>query len=413
MHVREIASRLRVSDVDHLGLERMLDSLSLEGVLDGATRPALQAERGRRGRRARRARPGTRRGARRAAHGASARLRLRREPDPGTSGDDVFIPPDALGGAMHGDKVRVRVRARGARGAEGEMVADPRARHRSAWPGRCTAKARARGSSPTTRACAVPSSCRAPSTSAGSEGNSGNDGDAVVVRDHALARVAAARTPRGARGGARAPGRALGRGREDPRARAHRASRTPRRPSPRPRPSATKSPRRMKEGRDGPSSPPASDHRPRRRARPRRRRVGRAHDRGGYRAWIAIADVSTYVTPGTAIDDEAKARGCSVYLPDRAIPMLPRALSSNLCSLLPDVDRLCLCVEVEIDASGHVDREPPRARRHAVAREAHVRRRRPRARAVERGDASSPRPRRWSTGCASRTSSRAPSARSG
>jgi len=77
-------------------------------------------------------------------------------------------------------------------------------------------------------------------------------------------------------------------------------------------------------------------------------------DRGGYRAWIAIADVSTYVTPGTAIDDEAKARGCSVYLPDRAIPMLPRALSSNLCSLLPDVDRLCLCADVELDSKGEV-----------------------------------------------------------
>ena len=75
---------------------------------------------------------------------------------------------------------------------------------------------------------------------------------------------------------------------------------------------------------------------------------------GGYRAWIAIADVSTYVTPGSAIDDEAKRRGCSVYLPDRAIPMLPRALSSNLCSLLPHVDRLCLCAQVDLDASGAV-----------------------------------------------------------
>jgi len=64
--------------------------------------------------------------------------------------------------------------------------------------------------------------------------------------------------------------------------------------------------------------------------------------------------VSTYVTPGSALDEEAKNRGCSVYLPDRAIPMLPRALSSNLCSLLPAVDRLCLCVEAEIDASGAV-----------------------------------------------------------
>ncbi|MEO7113190.1 MAG: VacB/RNase II family 3'-5' exoribonuclease, partial [Polyangiaceae bacterium] len=73
---------------------------------------------------------------------------------------------------------------------------------------------------------------------------------------------------------------------------------------------------------------------------------------GGYKAWIAIADVSSYVTPGTKIDDEALKRGCSVYLPDRAIPMLPRPLASNLCSLLPDVMRLCLCVEAEIDSAG-------------------------------------------------------------
>src|SRR6201981_1788845 len=65
-------------------------------------------------------------------------------------------------------------------------------------------------------------------------------------------------------------------------------------------------------------------------------------DDGGYIAWIAIADVSSYVRPGPALDVEARRRGCSVYLPDRAIPMLPRPLSSNLCSLLPDVIRLCL-----------------------------------------------------------------------
>jgi ribonuclease R len=75
---------------------------------------------------------------------------------------------------------------------------------------------------------------------------------------------------------------------------------------------------------------------------------------GGYRAWIAIADVSTYVTSGTSLDEEAKTRGVSVYLPDRAIPMLPRALSSNLCSLLPDVDRLCLCVVADLDAAANV-----------------------------------------------------------
>ena len=75
---------------------------------------------------------------------------------------------------------------------------------------------------------------------------------------------------------------------------------------------------------------------------------------GGYRVWIAIADVSHYVTEHSALDTASCERGCSVYLPDRAIPMLPRALSSNLCSLLPDVVRLCMCVEVELDAQAVV-----------------------------------------------------------
>ena len=64
--------------------------------------------------------------------------------------------------------------------------------------------------------------------------------------------------------------------------------------------------------------------------------------------------MSSYVVPGTELDKEAKTRGCSVYLPDRAIPMLPRPLSSNLCSLLPDVVRLCLCADVTLDAGGNV-----------------------------------------------------------
>src|SRR5262249_46257481 len=75
---------------------------------------------------------------------------------------------------------------------------------------------------------------------------------------------------------------------------------------------------------------------------------------GSYTVWIAIADVSHYVRPGTALDAAALARGCSVYLPDRAIPMLPRSLSSHLCSLLPDTVRLCLCVEAKIDPAGAV-----------------------------------------------------------
>jgi ribonuclease R len=74
----------------------------------------------------------------------------------------------------------------------------------------------------------------------------------------------------------------------------------------------------------------------------------------GYRAYIAIADVSEYVVEGTALDREARARGCTIYLPDRAIPMVPSALAADLCSLLPDRDRLCLCVIADIDKQGQV-----------------------------------------------------------
>jgi ribonuclease R len=75
----------------------------------------------------------------------------------------------------------------------------------------------------------------------------------------------------------------------------------------------------------------------------------------GYRAYIAIADVSEYVQPGSALDEEALERGCTIYLPDRAIPMLPAALAADLCSLLPEQERLTLCVIVELDRDGSVE----------------------------------------------------------
>ncbi len=73
---------------------------------------------------------------------------------------------------------------------------------------------------------------------------------------------------------------------------------------------------------------------------------------GGWRLWVAIADVSYYVRPGTALDDEAISRGNSVYFPSQVIPMLPEKLSNGLCSLNPDVDRLCMVCEMTISASG-------------------------------------------------------------
>jgi len=94
-----------------------------------------------------------------------------------------------------------------------------------------------------------------------------------------------------------------------------------------------------------------------------------AEEKGdGFRLVVAIADVSHYVTQGSALDDEAYNRGTSVYFPQRVVPMLPESLSNGLCSLNPDVDRLCMVCDMSIERDGQIKRArfyPATMRSHA------------------------------------------------
>lgn len=76
----------------------------------------------------------------------------------------------------------------------------------------------------------------------------------------------------------------------------------------------------------------------------------------GFRVVVAIADVSAYVKPGGSIDEDAYSRGTSTYFPNYVVPMLPEELSNELCSLKPDVNRLCFCCEMQLDFQGAIQK---------------------------------------------------------
>ncbi|MEP6941135.1 MAG: ribonuclease R [Rudaea sp.] len=90
---------------------------------------------------------------------------------------------------------------------------------------------------------------------------------------------------------------------------------------------------------------------------------------GGFRLIVAIADVSHYVRPGTALDDEAVKRSTSVYFPGFVVPMLPETLSNGICSLNPKVERLCMACEMHVGYDGEVTR----AKFHSAVMRSHAR----------------------------------------
>jgi ribonuclease R len=267
------------------------------------------------------------------------------------TGDDVFVSNEGLLGAMHGDKVVVAITGRGPRGPEGEIV-----RILERGIARVAGVLRRRGKSawlePDDTRVRGPIVLTGDVDVRGPEGNSGQDGDAAVV--------ALTRYPEFS--GENAEGKlvaVLGKpgeiGVEVAKVLVARQVAEVHSPEAFAEADAfgAEVPLHMLEGREDLTHVPLPTIDPED-ARDHDDAVWVERHDGGYRAYVAIADVSAYVTPGTHLDAEAKARGCSVYLPDRAIPMLPRPLSSNLCSLLPDVIRLCLCTEIILDAGGAV-----------------------------------------------------------
>ena len=269
-------------------------------------------------------------------------------------GQDVFIPEEKLGGAMHGDTVVVRVTGQSSRGVDGEVLRISvrgktriggilRRKNSSAWVEADDTRFRHRVVLTGTM------------DTQGAEGNSGEDGDSVVVEitrfpempdENPEGRLLAVLGRPGVLG-TEVRKALLVAGIEE----VHSASATEQAES-----YGETVPTRMLAGRVDLTAIPLPTIDP---------EDARDHDdavwvtrkkNGGFQVHVAIADVSSYVTPGTALDEEARERGCSVYLPERAIPMLPRALSSNLCSLLPDQIRLCLCVVAELDAQGVVEK---------------------------------------------------------
>lgn len=327
LHARELAKELGVREGDYLGFLEMLGGLTLDGAIRGLPGQRFRSVKGA----AREVREG----------------RVRVHPrgfgfvcSPGVA-DDVYVQEGGLGGAMHGDMVRVEVMARSWRGLEGRVQEVLQ-----------RANARVQGVLRKTRHGGWlevdDARVRGPIVLHGQL--DGEDGDAAVVE--------IVRFPES--------------GDENPEGKLLEALGPPGSPDVETRKVL------LRQGIDETFSlevqqevervaqsidPSTIEGREDLRdldfvtidpedARDRDDAVWVREIDDGFESWVAIADVAAYVQPGTPLDEEALERGFSVYLPDRAVPMLPSTLSSRLCSLEQDEDRLCLAVWMKFDDKG-------------------------------------------------------------
>ena len=331
LHARELATRLGVDEASYSRLLTLLDQLSLDGTVKPISGQRFKAQK----------RP--------ESGGSTWEGMLSVHPRgfgfvAAVGHDDVYIAPDGIGGAMHGDRVQVTPIGRTSRGVEGRIESIV-ARRSPRLAGVLRRKGKSVWLEPDDARVRGPIVVSA-------HAKVGNDGDAAVVSITRFPAYANENAEADLVAVLGAPGdpvveveKILLREQiqeEHPDAALREAEAM-----------AAKLSRLHADGRVDlrhvplPTIDPedARDH-------DDAVWVERAGD--GYRAWVAIADVSEYVQPGSELDAEARARGCTIYLPDRANPMLPAALAADLCSLMPEAERLCLCVIAELDRGGVV-----------------------------------------------------------
>jgi ribonuclease R len=327
LHAREVAQRLSVREGDYLALLQLLNELTFEGAIRGMPGQRFRAGRG---------------------HNAEIREGVLSLHPRGfgfvstpSQSEDVYIPPSSLAGAMHRDRVRVAILTRSRRGLEGriEQVLERanlrvagllRRRGRSAWLEPDDVRVRGpivlpSGVDALDGAAAVVQITRYPQLSdenpegvilacLGEPGNPTVELRKVLLREGLEDDFAPEAIEQAAAFGSNID-RVAAAGREDLRE----------------IPFVTIDPDDARDHDDA---------------------IWVSKSASGFELWVAIADVAQYVQASTPLDEAARARAFSVYLPDRAIPMLPPALSSNLCSLVAEQDRLCLAVHVRVDRAG-------------------------------------------------------------